>query len=127
MSGRPNRRSNKSMRTEIDLRSFIGETLEILVSAIPDEVVFSCRFEETPDVQVDPDELQAVLAELLTAVCHTTGEVQLRIGTIAGKSGPHAFVEVSQPANGGRIIIPIPVHRPNGLRVSAASAPAESE
>jgi hypothetical protein len=111
------------MRTkQIDLRNFIGETLELLVSAIPDEVVFSCRFEETPDVLVDPGELQAVLAELLTAVCHTTGVVQLRIGTIAGKSGPHAFVEVSSPVAGTRIVVPIPAYRPNDLRVAAASA-----
>jgi signal transduction histidine kinase len=111
------------MRTErIDLRKFIGETLEILGAAIPDEVIFSCRFEETPVVQADPAELRTVLAELLTNACSETAEVELRIGTVAGRSAPHAFVEVNQPANGGRIVMPIPVHRPNELRVAAASA-----
>jgi hypothetical protein len=111
------------MRTEqIDLRSFIGETLEVLGAAIPDEVIFSCRFEETPVVQADPAELRAVLAELLTKACVATAEIQLRIGTVAGRSAPHAFVEVSQPANGGRIVMPIPVHRPNELRVAGDGA-----
>jgi nitrogen fixation/metabolism regulation signal transduction histidine kinase len=111
------------MRTEqIDLRKFIGETLELLVSAIPDEVVFSCRFEETPVVQADPAKLRAVLAELLTNACGETAEVQLRIGTVNGRSAPHAFVEVSQPANGGRIVVPIPVHKPHELQLAAAAA-----
>jgi signal transduction histidine kinase len=110
------------MRTQIDLRDFIGETLELLGSDIPDEVIFSCRFEETPVVRADPTELRAVLAELLTNACSGTGEVQLRIGTVVGRSVPHAFVEVCQPASGGRIIIPIPVHRPNELRVAGDGA-----
>jgi signal transduction histidine kinase len=110
----------RTMRTErIDLRSFIGETLELVVAAIPDDVIFSCRFEETPDVQVDPAELRTAVAELLASACGATGEVRLRIGTVAGRSGPHAFVEVSQPANGGRVVIPIPVHQRSEIRVAA--------
>jgi nitrogen fixation/metabolism regulation signal transduction histidine kinase len=107
------------MRTErIDLRSFIGETLELAVSSIPDDVIFSCRFDETPDVQVDPAELRAALAEVLASACSAADEVRLRIGTVAGRSGPHAFIEVSQPANGGRIVVPIPAHRPSEIRLA---------
>jgi signal transduction histidine kinase len=115
------------MRTEqIDLRNFIGETLERVGSAIPDNVVFSCQFEETPIVEADPEQLRAVLAELLSSACGATPEVRLKIGTVAGRSGPHAFIEVSQPADGGRIIVPVPVHRPSELGLAAASA-AESD
>jgi nitrogen fixation/metabolism regulation signal transduction histidine kinase len=103
---------------QIDLRKFIGETLELVVSAIPDDVIFSCRFEDTPVVQADPEQLRTVLAELLAAACSASTEVRLEIGTVAGRSGQHAFVEVSQPANGGRIVVPIPVHRPSELRVA---------
>jgi signal transduction histidine kinase len=110
------------MRTEqIDLRKFIGETLEVLVSAIPDEVIFSCRFEDAPIVDADPEQLRAVLAELLARACSATGEVRLKIGTVGGRSGPHAFVEVSQPTNGGRIVIPIPVHRGSELRAATSA------
>jgi signal transduction histidine kinase len=102
----------------IDLRKFLGETLELIGPAIPDQTIFSCRFDETPDVQADPAQLRAVLAELLTAACGASDEVRLRTGTVAGRSGPHAFVEVSRPATGERIVVPIPVFRRNEMRVA---------
>jgi signal transduction histidine kinase len=109
----------------IDLRSFLSDTLELIGSAIPDDTIFSCRFDETPDVHADREQLRAVLAELLTSACVAPGEVRLRIGTVAGKSGPHAFIEVGQPETRTRIVVPLPVFRPSETRL-AGTEPATS-
>ena len=110
---------------QIDLRKFLGDTLELIGSTIPDQTIFSCRFEETPDVQADPEQLRAVLVELLSNACSASREVSLRTGTIAGKSGLHVFVEVSQPEPGTRIVVPVPVFRPTEMRL-AGIEPATS-
>lgn len=100
------------MGTErIDLRAFLGESLEELGPTIPDRVVFTCQLLETPPAHVDPAELRQVLATLIASACAAGDEVQLRTGTVAGKSGPHAFIEVSRPDTGNRIIVPLPVFR----------------
>ena len=95
----------------IDLRDFLGETLELLGEGIPDRVVFTCQLIETPPAHVDPAQLRQLLASLIATACAAGDEVRLRTGTVVGKSGPHAFLEVSRPDTGNRIIVPIPVFR----------------
>ena len=95
----------------LDLRRFLGETLERLGTNIPDDTVFTCRFGESPDVHANPHELRDLVTNLLTEACRASGEVRLRTGTVVGRSGPHAFVEVSRPGNGTRIVVPVPVFR----------------
>jgi hypothetical protein len=106
----------------VDLRRFVGDSLELLGLIIPDRVVFTCQFDETPDVQVDRARLHEVVAELVAATCDAleegVTEVRLRTGTVAGKSGPHAFIEVSRPEAGTRILVPIPVYRPTEMRLA---------
>ena len=105
-----------------DLRAFLGDSLELLALIIPDQVVFTCEFGETPDVEVDRARLHEVVAQLVAATCEAiedgVGEVQLRTGTVAGQSGPHAFIEVSRPDTGARILIPLPVYRPTEMRLA---------
>jgi signal transduction histidine kinase len=96
---------------QIDLRAFLGESLELLGPTIPDRVVFTCQLIETPPAHVDPAQLREVLAGLIANACAAGDEVRLRTGTVAGKSGPHAFIEVSRPDSGTRIIVPIPIFR----------------
>jgi signal transduction histidine kinase len=110
-------------KERIDLQAFLGESLEELGPTIPDRVVFTCQLIETPPAHVDPAELRAVLATLITNACAAGDEVRLRIGTVAGKSGPHAFVEVSRPDAGNRLIVPVPVFR-REMQLAAASAPS---
>jgi hypothetical protein len=94
----------------------------LLALIIPDQVVFTCEFGETPDVEVDRTRLHEVVAQLVAATCEAiedgVGEVQLRTGTVAGQSGPHAFIEVSRPDTGARILIPLPVYRPTEMRLA---------
>jgi signal transduction histidine kinase len=100
------------MATEkIDLRKFLAETLEDLGPTIPDRVVFSCSLGDTPHLHADPEVLRRVLTDLVTNVCESGDEVRLRTGTVAGRSGPHAFIEVGRPDTGTRIVVPIPVFR----------------
>jgi hypothetical protein len=107
------------METErIDLRVFLGESLERLGSVIPDETVFTCAFAETPEIQANALELREVIAAVLTKVCEGSAEVRLRTGTIAGKSGPHAFIEVNRPDTGTRIVVPVPVFQPTEMRLA---------
>jgi signal transduction histidine kinase len=113
------------MIERIDLRAFVAETLELLGSVMPDEIIFTCRFGDTPDVDVDPSELREVITKLVINACKAfddgAGEVQLRVDTVSGKSGPHAFVEVSRPASGARITIPLPTVRPRTMRLAEIS------
>jgi signal transduction histidine kinase len=113
----------------IDLRAFLSETLELLGSVLPDEIIFTCRFTDTPEVDVNPLELRELVTKLVLNACKAfedgAGEVQLRTGTVAGKSGPHAFIEVSRPETGGRIAIPLPTVRPTMMRL-AGIEPATS-
>jgi hypothetical protein len=109
----------------IDLRAFLAETLEQLGSAIPDRVVFTCQIGETPDVHADRVQLRRVIVELVSGACALSSEVNVRTGTVAGRSGPHAFVEVSRPDSGTRFIVPIPVFRPTDMRL-AGIEPATS-
>lgn len=95
----------------IELRTFLAESLELLGSTIPDETIFTCHFGETPDVHANPTVLRALLAELIASACDGAVEVELRTGTVAGRSGPHAFVEVRRPETGTRIVVPVPVFR----------------
>ena len=91
------------MGTErIDLQVFLSELLEQLGPAIPDRVVFTCQLIETPPVHVDPAQLRGVLASLVATACAAGDEVRLRTGTVAGKSGPHALVEIGRPDAGTR-------------------------
>jgi signal transduction histidine kinase len=109
------------MATErIDLQAFLSESLEQLGPTIPDRVVFTCQLIETPPAHVDPAQLREVLASLIATACAAGDEVRLRTGTVAGKSGPHAFVEVSRPDAGARIIVPVPVFR-RQIQLAAAS------
>jgi hypothetical protein len=107
----------------VDLRAFLGDSLELLGLIIPDRVVFTCQFDETPDVQVDRKRLHEVVADLVAATCEAledgVTEIRLRTGTIAGKSGPHAFIEVSRPDAGTRIVVPVPVYRPTEMRLAS--------
>ncbi len=103
----------------IDLRDFLGKALEQLGPAIPDRVVFSCRLGDTPEVHADPDDLVSALADLLHHVCQAGDEVMLRTGTVSGRSGPHAFFEVSRPDAGTRLIVPVPVFR-RDMRLAAS-------
>jgi signal transduction histidine kinase len=113
----------------IDLRAFLSETLELLGSVLPDEIIFTCRFVDAPEVDVDPAALRELITKLVLNACKGfddgAGEVQLRTGTVAGKSGPHAFVEVCRPASGARITIPLPTARPRTMRL-AGIEPATS-
>jgi signal transduction histidine kinase len=110
----------------IDLRAFLSETLELLGSVLPDEIIFTCQFVDAPEVEVDPADLRELVTKLVLNACKAfddgTGEVQLRTGTVAGKSGPHAFVEVCRPASGARITIPLPTARPTTMRLAGAEA-----
>lgn len=111
------------MRTErIDLRAFVAETLELLASVLPDEIIFTCQFTDTPEVDVDPSQLRELITKLVVNACKAfddgAGEVRLRVDTVAGKSGPHAFVEVSRPETGARITIPLPTARPPKMRLA---------
>jgi hypothetical protein len=106
----------------VDLRAFLAETLELLGSVLPDEIIFTCQFIDAPEVDVVPSELRELLTKLVINACkgfdEGVGEVQLRTGTVAGKSGPHAFVEVCRPASGARITIPLPTARPRTMRLA---------
>ena len=106
----------------VDLRAFLSDSLELLALIIPDEVVFTCQFDETPEVQVDRRRLHEVVAGLVAATCEAledgVTEVQLRTGTVAGKSGPHAFIEVTRPDTGSRVLVPLPVFRPTEMRIA---------
>ena len=110
----------------VDLRVFLSDSLELLALIIPDQVVFTCQFDETPDVQVDRRRLHEVVADLVAATCEAledgVTEVQLRTGTVAGKSGPHAFIEVSRPDSGSRVLVPLPVFRPAEMRIAAVDS-----
>jgi signal transduction histidine kinase len=111
------------MRTErIDLRAFVAETLELLASVLPDEIIFTCQFTDTPEVDVDPSELRELITKLVVNACKAfddgAGEVRLRVDSVAGKSGPHAFVEVSRPETGARITIPLPTARPTTIQLA---------
>jgi signal transduction histidine kinase len=112
----------RAARPPIDLRSFVAETIGLLGPVVPDETVFTCQFGDTPDVQADPDELRRVIVDLVADVCRELedgeGEVHLRTGIVEGRSGPHAFIEVSRPGTGSRITIPLLVFR----KVRLASA-----
>jgi hypothetical protein len=107
----------------IDLRAFLAETLDLLGSVLPDEIIFTCQFVDAPEVDVDPSDLRELITKLVLHACKGfedgAGEVQLRTGTVTGKSGPHAFVEVCQPASGARITIPLPTARPRTMRLAA--------
>jgi hypothetical protein len=115
----------------VELRAFLSDSLELLALIIPDEVVFTCQFDETPDVQVDRRRLHEVVAGLVAATCEAlddgVNEVQLRTGTVAGKSGPHAFIEVSRPDSGSRVLVPLPVFRPTEIRLAAIEPTATSQ
>lgn len=111
----------------VDLRTFLGQSLELLGLIIPDRVVFTCQFGETPDVEVDRARLHEVVAGLLGATCAAlddgVGEIHLRTGTVAGKSGPHAFIEVRRPDTGTRLVVPVPVYRPAEIQLAEGLAP----
>lgn len=113
----------------VDLRAFLSDSLELLALIIPDQVVFTCQFDETPDVQVDRRRLHEVVAGLVAATCEAledgVTEVRLRTGTVAGKSGPHAFIEVGRPDTGARILVPLPVFRPAEMRLADKRLPRE--
>jgi signal transduction histidine kinase len=113
----------------VDLRAFLAETLELLGAVLPDEIVFTCRFVGDAEVDVDPADLRELLMKLVLNACKGfedgVGEVQLRTGTVVGKSGPHAFVEVCRPESGGRVTIPLPTARPETMRL-AGIEPATS-
>lgn len=106
----------------VDLRTFLADSLELLGLIIPDRVVFTCQFDETPDVEVDRGLLHDVVAKLVAAACEAVdegvSEVRLRTGTVAGKSGPHAFIEVSRPDMGTRILVPLPVYRATEMHLA---------
>jgi signal transduction histidine kinase len=114
----------------VDLRAFLSDSLELLALIIPDQVVFTCQFDETPDVQVDRRRLHEVVAGLVAATCEAledgVTEVRLRTGTVAGKSGRHAFIEVGRPDTGARILVPLPVFRPAEMRLAAIEPTATS-
>jgi signal transduction histidine kinase len=115
-------------KEQIDLRAFLGESLEDLGPTIPDRVVFTCQLLETPPAHVDPAQLRELLARLIANACAAGDEVLLRMGTVAGKSGPDAFVEVGRPHAGSRIIVPIPIFRREmrlaGMEPGAVSSPS---
>jgi hypothetical protein len=115
----------------VELRRFLSDSLELLALIIPDEVVFTCQFDETPDVQADRRRLHEVVAGLVAATCEAlddgVNEVQLRTGTVAGKSGPHAFIEVSRPDSGSRVLVPLPVFRRTEIRLAAVEPTATSQ
>lgn len=110
----------------IDLNAFVAETIGLLGPVVPDETIFTCQFADTPEVQAEPDELRRVITDLVASVCgeleRGIGEVHLRTGVVPGRSGPHAFIEVSRPGTGSRITVPLLVFRKvrlAGLGVSA--------
>ncbi len=116
----------------IDLRAFLADTLELLGSVLPDEIIFTCRFVDAPEVDVDPTDLRELLTKLVLNACkgfdNGVGEVQLRTGTVVGKSGPHAFVEVCRPQSGARVTIPLPTARARRMRLSTTgTATSQSE
>jgi hypothetical protein len=117
----------RAARPPIDLKAFVAETIGLLGPVIPDETVFTCQFGDTPPVQADPDELRRVITDLVADVCGELeggeGEVHLRTGVVNGRSGPHAFIEVSRPGTGSRITVPLLVFRKvrlAGVETSAA-------
>jgi len=105
----------RAARPPIDLKAFVAETIGLLGPVVPDETVFTCQFGDTPPVQADPDELRRVITDLVADVCDELdggeGEVHLRTGVVDGRSGPHAFIEVSRPGTGSRITVPLLVFR----------------
>jgi hypothetical protein len=111
----------------VELRAFLSESLDLLAPIIPDEVVFTCQFDETPDVHVDRAHLHEVVTELVVATCdafkYGVGDVRLRTGTFAGRSGPHAFIEVTRPGTSTRILLPLPVYRPSEMRLAGTELP----
>ena len=117
------------MIERVDLRAFVAETLELLASVMPDETIFTCRFGATPEVDVDPSLLRELITKLVINACKAFddggGEVQLRVDTVAGRSGPHAFVEVSRPVTGARIAIPLATVKPRTMRL-AGLEPADA-
>jgi signal transduction histidine kinase len=120
------RRVGRAAPLPIDLRAFVGETVGLLGPVIPDETIFTCQFADTPEVQADPDELRRMITDLVAYVCgeleRGIGEVHLRTGVVPGRSGPHAFVEVSRPGTGSRIPVPLLVFRKTHLAGVGAGA-----
>jgi signal transduction histidine kinase len=117
----------RAARLPIDLRAFVAETIGLLGPVVPDETIFTCQYGDTPEIQADPDELRRVITDLVANVCgeleRGIGEVHLRTGVVAGRSRPHAFIEVSRPGM-SRITVPLLVFRKvrlAGLDVGAAS------
>jgi signal transduction histidine kinase len=114
----------------IDLREFLATTLELLADVMPDEIVFTCQFADAPAIEADRCELRELVTTLVVNACKAfedgSGEVQLRIGTVSGRSGPHAFIEVSRPATGARITLPLATIRPQTVRVAPVE-PARSQ
>ncbi|HVD25119.1 MAG TPA: hypothetical protein VNB86_03920 [Gaiellaceae bacterium] len=115
----------RAARLPIDLRAFVGETIGLLGPVVPDETIFTCQFADTPEIQADPDELRRVITDLVANVCgeleHGIGEVHLRTGVVSGRSGPHAFIEVSRPGT-SRIPLPLLVFRKARLAGIGAGA-----
>jgi signal transduction histidine kinase len=105
----------RAARLPIDLRAFVGETIGLLGPVVPDETIFTCQLGDTPAIQADPDELRRVITDLVANVCaeleRGIGEVHLRTGVVQGRSGPHAFIEVSRPGTDSRITVPLLVFR----------------
>jgi hypothetical protein len=116
-------------RERIDLREFVAETLELLATVMPDEIVFTCGFTDTPEVDADRRELRDLVTKLVIDACKAfedgAGEVHLRVGRVAGRSGPHAFIEVSRPTTGARVALPLATARPRTMRL-AGIEPASS-
>jgi signal transduction histidine kinase len=119
----------RAARLSIDLRAFVGETIGLLGPVVPDETIFTCQFADTPEIQADPDELRRMITDLVANACGALdrgiGEVHLRTGVVSGRSGPHAFIEVSRPGTGSRIPVPLLVFRKARLAgVGAGAGPA---
>jgi signal transduction histidine kinase len=114
----------RAARLPIDLKAFVGETIGLLGPVVPDETIFTCQFGDTPAIQADPEELRRVITDLVANVCaelEGVGEVHLRTGVVQGRSGPHAFIEVSRPGTGSRITVPLLVFRK--VRLAEAALP----
>jgi len=102
----------------IELRAFLAEALELLGAVIPDETIFTCRFDASADVYADPARLRQLLSDMIVSACAGAADVELRTGTVEGRSGPHTYIEVSRPATGSRVVMPIPVFRPTEMRLA---------
>ncbi|HEY6584814.1 MAG TPA: hypothetical protein VIZ29_08200 [Gaiellaceae bacterium] len=115
----------RAARLPIDLKAFVAETIGLLGPVVPDETIFTCQLGDTPEIQADPDELRRVITDLVASVCDELergiGEVHLRTGVVRGRSGPHAFVEVSRP---GMTRIPVPLLVFRKVRLAGVEAAA---